>query len=215
VLFNGTPVPLYTVIGADNLINLTVPSNLPVTGTATVKVQTSTGVSSSFTLPLGPADVGIFRLSADAAHPIQGAVTVANSAWRVMPASTAAIYGFPACTGLAPAAACGQPAPTGTNIVIYFTGGGLATPNGAPSGQPVPTGTVAPADGSVIYETVQTPSVTIGGISAPVLFSGIAPGTAAEYQINTTIPAGVQPGDSVPVVVTFGNSSDTVTIAVQ
>jgi len=52
-------------------------------------------------------------------------------------------------------------------------------------------------------------------VSAPVLFSGIAPGTAAEYQINTTIPTGVQPGDSVPVVVTFGNTSDTVTIAVQ
>jgi uncharacterized protein (TIGR03437 family) len=215
VFFNGTPAPLYSVVGADDLINLAVPSSLPTTGTATVTVRTTTGVSSSFTLPLGSADVGIFRLSADPAHANQGAVTIANSAWRVMPASTATVYGFPACTGLSPASTCGQPAPVGSDIVIYLTGGGLATPNGTPSGQPIPTGSVAPADGSVIYETVQTPTVTIGGVSATVAFSGIAPGTAAEYQINTTIPTGVASGDSVPVVITFGNSSDTVTIAVQ
>src|SRR5579872_3983858 len=46
----------------------------------------------------------------------------------------------------------------------------------------------------------RTPTLTIGGIPAPVLFSGIAPGTAAEYQINTVIPPGVTPGDDVPVV---------------
>jgi uncharacterized protein (TIGR03437 family) len=55
----------------------------------------------------------------------------------------------------------------------------------------------------------------IGGIAAQVGFSGIAPGTAAEYQLNTTIPAGVQPGESVPVVIAMGDSSDTVTIAIQ
>ncbi|MEO7145239.1 MAG: SGNH/GDSL hydrolase family protein [Bryobacteraceae bacterium] len=215
VLFDGTPAPLYDVVGAVDLINVAVPSNLPASGAAMVTVQTSTGTSSTFTLPLGPTDVGIFRLLADPAHPNQGAVTIANSAWRVMPASTAAIYGFPSCAGLYPGSTCGQPAAVSSDIVIYLTGGGLATPNGTPGGQPVPSGSVAPADGSVIYETVQTPTVTIGGVSAPVAFSGIAPGSAAEYQINTTIPAGVQSGDSVPVVVTFGSHSDTVTIAIQ
>jgi uncharacterized protein (TIGR03437 family) len=99
--------------------------------------------------------------------------------------------------------------------VIYFTGGGKATPNGEPNGKPVATGSVAPADGSVVYKTVATPALKIGGLDAPVLFSGIAPGTAAEYQINTTIPPGVTPSDDVAVVLTIGNSSDTVTIAVQ
>ena len=175
VSFNGTPAPLYGVIGADNLINVTIPSDLPATGTATVVVRTSAGASSTFTLPLGPSDVGIFRLSADAAHPNQGAVTIANSAWRVMPATTAAIYGFPTCAGLSPTSACGQPASVGSDIVIYLTGGGLATPNGAPSGQPVTTGSVAPADGSVIYKTVQAPSVTIGGVSAASRLFGDRP----------------------------------------
>jgi uncharacterized protein (TIGR03437 family) len=215
VLFNGTAAPLYYVNGADNLINLAVPSNLPTTGTATLNVQTVAGLSADFTLPLGPTDTGVFRLPADPTYANNGAVTIANSLWLVVPAATATAYGLTSCTGLQPVNSCGQPAAAGSNIVIYLTGGGLATPNGNPSGQPVPTGSIAPANGSTIYDTVQTPTVTIGGISAPVAFSGIAPGNAAEYQINTTIPMGVQSGNSVPVVVTFGSTSDTVTIAVQ
>jgi uncharacterized protein (TIGR03437 family) len=223
VLFNGTPAPLYYVNGApaglsNGLINLGVPSNLGTSGTAAVTVQTYAGTSANYTLNLAPFDVGIFRLSADPAHPNNGAITIANSQWLVMPASTAAVYGLRACTGLSPATLCGQPAHVGNSIVIYFTGGGLATPNGSPSGQPLASGSVAPVSGNPLYETVQTPVVTIGGVTVPasqVTFSGIAPGTAWEYQINTTIPAGVATGDSVPVVVTFGSSSDTVTISVQ
>jgi uncharacterized protein (TIGR03437 family) len=80
----------------------------------------------------------------------------------------------------------------------------------------LPTGSVAPANGSVLYQTVQTPIVTIGGVSTPVLFSGIAPGFAGEYQINIQVPGGVTPGDDVPVVVSMPNgASDSVTIAVH
>jgi len=223
VLFNGAPAPLYYVNGApaglsNGLINLGVPSNLGTSGTATLTVQTYAGTSANYTLTLAPSDVGIFRLSADPAHPNNGAITIANSQWLVMPASTATVYGLRACTGLSPANLCGQPAHAGNQISIYFTGGGLATPNGAPSGQPLASGSVAPVNGNPLYETVQAPVVTIGGVTVPssqVTFSGIAPGTAWEYQINTTIPSGVATGDSVPVVVTFGSSSDTVTISVQ
>ena len=215
VMFNGTPAPLYYVNGAVNLINLAVPSELAGSTAATLVVQTPNGPTPNISLPLAATDTGIFRLAADPAHPNQGAIELPGSQWLVMPATTAAAYKLTACTGLPKTSICGQPAPAGSDIVIYLTGGGLATPNGAPSGQPVPTGSVAPADGSILYRTVATPTVTIGGLSAPVNFSGIAPGTAAEYQINTTIPNGVQSGDAVPVKVTFGSTSDTVTIAVQ
>ena len=67
----------------------------------------------------------------------------------------------------------------------------------------------------MIYKTVVTPTITIGGLPATVGFSGIAPGTGSEYQINTVIPAGVVGGDAVPVILTFGTSSDTFTIAVK
>jgi uncharacterized protein (TIGR03437 family) len=213
VLFNGKATPLYSVTPSANQINLVAPSEL--TGsTATVNVQNASGLSSNFTLTLSPDSVGVFRIP-DPSHPNNGAVQIAGTTWDVLPASTASFYGFPSCAGAPAVAACAQPAKPGDNIVLYFTGGGLATPNGDPSGQPVPTGSLAPVSGNPLYRTVQMPTLTIGGIPAPIQFSGIAPGTAAEYQLNTQIPAGTPPGDSISVVVTFPNSSDTVTIAVQ
>ena len=215
VLFNGNPAPLYYVNPSLNLINVMAPAELPGTGTATIAVQDASDVSQSYTLAMSAVDVGLFRLSLDPAHPNNGAVRIANTALIVMPASTTPFYNLPTCAGLPQTAQCGGPAAPGASISIYFTGGGVATPNGSPSGSPVSTGSVAPLDGSILYETVQTPTVTIGGINAPPSFSGIAPGTGSEYQINIVIPAGVQTGDNVPVVVTIGNSTDTVTISVQ
>ncbi len=211
VLFNGTAVPLYNVVPSANLINVVVPSELPESGTANVTIVNQNGASQNLTLNLAPADVGIFRIPADSSNPSRqiAAATIANTAWNVLPAATAAAYRYSPCPSQTPLAVCAGPAHPGDSIVIFFTGGGRVTPN------QVPTGSVAPLDGSVIYRTAVTPALKIGGLDAPVLFSGISPGTAAEYQINTVIPAGVTPGDDVPVVLSFGSSSDTVTIAVQ
>jgi uncharacterized protein (TIGR03437 family) len=75
---------------------------------------------------------------------------------------------------------------------------------------------LAPADGSIVYQTVDTPGVTIGGVPAQVTLSAIVPGNAGLYQIQTSVPDGVQAGDDVAVVVTMpSGSSDTVTIAVS
>ena len=214
VLFNGKAVPLYAITPSANQINVVVPSELPSSGTTSINVQNSSGVSQDMTLTLAQDSVGVFRIP-DSSHPNNGAVVLNGTTWLVMPASTAAFYNFQPCTGMPVIAVCAQPAKPGDNIAIYFTGGGLATPNGNPSGSPVPTGSLSPLSGNPLYQTVETPTITIGGLIAPVQFSGIAPGTAAEYQLNTQIPLGVQLGDSVPVVVKFANSSDTVTIAVQ
>jgi uncharacterized protein (TIGR03437 family) len=80
----------------------------------------------------------------------------------------------------------------------------------------LPTGSVAPADGSVLYKTVQTPTVTVGGVATPVQFSGIAPGFSGLYQVNVQVPGGITPGDDVPIVVSMPNGvSDSATIAVH
>jgi len=216
VTINGIPATLYNVLPSANLINLVVPSELPETGTSNVTISNSTGVTQGLSLTMASTDVGVFRIP-DLTNPNRqiAAATIANTAWLVLPTATAAAYKFAPCPAASGAASCGGPAHPGDSIVLYFTGGGKATPNGDPNGNPVPTGSVAPADGSVVYKTVRTPTLTIGGITAPVQFSGIAPGTAAEYQINTTIPTGITPGDDVPVVLTIGTSSDTVTISVK
>jgi len=216
VLFNNKAAPLYFVLGSTNQINLVLPSELPETGSVNVNVQNATGPSAIFTLTMAPTDVGIFPLTDPSnASRRNGAVLTANTAWRVMPVSMAKALGLPACTGLPASALCGQPASVGDAIQIYFTGGGKATPNGDPTKSPLASGSIAPADGSVIYKTVQTPTLTIGGIPAQVLFSGIAPGNAGLYQVNAVIPAGVASGDDVPIVLTFGATSDTATIAVK
>ena len=214
--FNGTPLPLYTLINLPpylGLINTALPSNTGSSGTGVVTVKNSAGASQSYTIELAPADVGVFRLPGPNA-PNQGVVLLTTAYAFAMPAAVAASYGLPACAGLPITTPCGQPALAGSKIVIYYTGGGLATPGGDPNGAPLALGSVAPVDGSVLYKTVLQPTVSIGGLPATVDFSGIAPGTAAEYQLNTTIPAGVTAGSNVPVMITMGSSNDTVTIAV-
>jgi len=216
VLVNGGAVPLYTVAGSKGQINFVLPSELGEYGTAFVEVTNPVGTSEAFQLTLAPDSVGLFRIK-DPTDPGRqnGAVLFANTAWKVLPVSMATALGLPGCANATAATVCGQPAMVGDQVQVFATGLGKATPNGNPNGKVLPTGSLAPADGSVLYQTLQVPAVTIGGVPAVVSFSGIAPGSAAEYQINVAIPGGVQPGDSVPVKVTMPDgSTDTVTIAV-
>jgi uncharacterized protein (TIGR03437 family) len=104
-------------------------------------------------------------------------------------------------------AAAGTPVSRGGYIAIYCTGLGAVT------NQPA-TGAIAPD--SPLSSTVTKPIVTIGGLAAGVTFAGLAPGFVGLYQVNAGVPAGVSPGNAVPVVIMMGNSaSNTVTIAVQ
>ena len=71
----------------------------------------------------------------------------------------------------------------------------------------------------LVFTRVQ-PTVTIGGQTARVLFSGMAPGWVGLWQINVQIPAeipaSVTPGSAVPLTITAdGVTSNTVTIAVE
>jgi uncharacterized protein (TIGR03437 family) len=79
----------------------------------------------------------------------------------------------------------------------------------------------APADGGAapsnpLASTSTEAQVTIGGVAATAIFTGLAPGYVGLYQVNVLVPAAVAAGNAVPVVVSIGGvSSNTVTIAVQ
>jgi len=98
-----------------------------------------------------------------------------------------------------------QPARLGTTVMIFATGAGAVAP-------PVPAGQAAPA--IPLSGTPQNPTVTIGGVPAHVAFSGLAPGYAGLWQINAVIPGSAPTGDDIPVQISLGSASNTVTMAI-
>lgn len=102
-----------------------------------------------------------------------------------------------------------NPARRGSVVQIFATGAGETTP-ALLAGEP------APASGNPLVLTNVQPTVTIGGQTARVQFSGMAPGYVGLWQINAEVPVDVAPGSAVPLVVSAGGvASNTVTIAVE
>ena len=101
----------------------------------------------------------------------------------------------------------GNPAKRGAVAQLFLNGLGAVT-NQPASG--------SPASAANLARTQQTPVVTIGGQPAQVVFSGLAPGFPALYQVNVVVPQGVTPGSAVPVTVSVGGKpSKEATLPVQ
>ena len=99
-----------------------------------------------------------------------------------------------------------NPAVRGQTVALYVNGLGPVT-NTPPSGDP--------ASSTTLSQTASTPTVTIGGVNAPVSFSGLAPGFAGLYQINVTVPSTITAGNQPIVVSIGGQTSKTSGISVQ
>jgi uncharacterized protein (TIGR03437 family) len=59
------------------------------------------------------------------------------------------------------------------------------------------------------------PAISIGGIPASVLFSGLTPQFPGVNQLNVMVPSGVAAGDSVPMQIQLGGITQQATIAVS
>ena len=94
----------------------------------------------------------------------------------------------------------------GEVLQIFATGQGEVSPA-------VDDGARAPS--TPLALTTGLPEVTIGGRPASVRFTGLAPGFVGVWQINAAIPADAPVGTAVPLIVTFGRVSNTLSLAIQ
>ncbi len=90
-----------------------------------------------------------------------------------------------------------NPVSSGQVIQLFANGLGPVT-NQPASGDPAPA--------SPLAQTTNLPVVSIGGQSATVAFSGLAPGFSALYQVNVVVPPGLSPGIQ-PVTISVGEAT--------
>jgi len=129
-------------------------------------------------------------------------------------ASAPAIFTVSAGTGLAEAVnqngtlnSTVDAAPRGSVISLYATGEGVTNPAGI-DGQPAASSSPQP---------VLPTTITIGGMTADVLYAAETPGFVGLFLVNARIPATLPTTGLVPVVLTVGTaaSQNGVTIAVR
>jgi len=182
--------PLYFV--SPGQVSFQIPWELAGQTQASLSVLSGGVRSGPLTISLAPAGPGIFTVNSQGTE--QGVILISNTASFAAPAGS--IPGVDA-----------RPAKAGDYLTIYCAGLGDVT-NRPASGAASPGGPLA--------STIATPTVTIGGVSAPAAFSGLSPSLVALYQVNVQVPGGVTPGNAVPVAISIGGAtSNTVTIAVQ
>jgi uncharacterized protein (TIGR03437 family) len=160
-------------------------------GTVPLTVTSGDLTSVPIRVTVAAQSPGIFLLNSAG----QAAALVAGTSWIVAPVG---------------AYAGSRPARRGEYITIYCTG------LGAVSNQPA-TGALASST-SLSSTTGSAVSVSIGGISAPISFSGLAPEFLGLYQVNVQVPSNSPTGSAVPLTISMGGADSnqaTVTIAVS
>ncbi len=188
VLIQNRPLPLYYV--SPGQINALIPVALSADKQQLTVIRNGTR-SAGVDVLVTHVQPGLFSL--DGSGQGQGAILISNTSLVAGPASTSR-----------PA----QPVQRGQFISIYCTGLGPV------NGDPPQDGDATPV--SPLLKTTASPKVTIGGVDAPVSFSGLAPTLVGVYLVNVQVPDAVGPGDDIPVTLTMDNfPSNTVTIAVR
>jgi uncharacterized protein (TIGR03437 family) len=188
VMLGNTPLPLQYV--GPNQINALVPTSIPTNTTQQLIVQRDSTQAAALSVSLADSQPGIYTVNQQGSG--QGAVLTSDN---VLAAPTGGAF------------AGAHPATRGSNIQVFATGLGPVM-NAPPDGAPAPS--------SPLASTLRNVTATIGGVSAPVLFSGLAPGFVGLYQVNVTVPPTAPAGDAIALVLTQDNvSSNPVTIAIQ
>jgi len=183
-------------------VNFQVPMEIA-PGNAKVEVFYKDALVATGTITVARSAPGVFSLAASG----KGQAAALNS--------DGSINGDPA----KPVVAGTSPIPVapGGVLIVYATGAGAVLKDYASGRLAAPlSGQAAACDGSVLYATMTTPVVTIGGKNAEVLFSGLAPCYVGLWQLNIRVPADAPPGMETPLVITSDQqTSNATTVAIR
>jgi uncharacterized protein (TIGR03437 family) len=98
-----------------------------------------------------------------------------------------------------------NPVHSNDQIWIYATGLGATSPE-------VASGTAAPSAPPAL--TVIAPDVRLGNVPLAVSYAGLVPGQVGVYQINARAPANVPTGTEIPLTITQGGVTASITLRV-
>ena len=155
-----------------------------VDGNAQMTLRTPGGISDNFNFSILPAAPSIFRTGTAGPETGLATITRADNGELVTPTN---------------------PVHPGDSIVIWATGLGRTFP-------PIDAGLASPSDplsGAVII-----PQVLLGGVALEVQYAGLAPGSVGLYQINAVVPKSVPLGLEIPLAISQGGSSTTLSVRV-
>jgi uncharacterized protein (TIGR03437 family) len=203
---NGEPAPMYYAIAAQASVQL--PWSVKA-GTATIVVTRNGNSSPPQAMQVATFSPGIFTVTQNGlgmalafnavAITVNGKPTLAIA----QPAGST-----PGLTAI--------PAKAGDHLFVYATGLGPVTPTINDGAAPCALSGCKSTDRQ--RTTTTQPQVLVGGVSAHIEFSGLAPQFVGVYQLQFTVPAGVSPGNAVPLQIKIGGAESDpakVTIAVQ
>jgi uncharacterized protein (TIGR03437 family) len=178
VMINGAPAPISYV--SPTQISVVVPYLVAVPAVAQIYVINNNAASNVVTEYTGSTSVGVFTN-----NPVGGI------------GYAAALHPNESVISKS------SPAQVGETVAVYLSGMGVVS-------QPVPDG--APAPSNPLSITTTKPLVFLLDASghylqATVAFSGLAPGYAGLYQINFTVPSGLDSGNAYLEII--GPDSDT------
>ena len=187
VWFDGIAAPvLYAAAGQ---VNVVAPYAIANEANTSVRVEYLGAFSPALSVPVLPAQPGVFTLNGQGTGPAAVLNALLNQPYSVNSAA--------------------NPVPRGDYIMIYATGEGAMSPAGV-DGLVALAASPGPPPPAV--------TVQIGGQPATVSYAGNAPGfVEGAFQVNAIVPTTVTPGSAVPIVVAVGTASSlaTATIAVQ
>ena len=178
VTFDGVPAPLFYVSGG--FVAAQTPTSLTPGTNTSIKVTTGTGSSIAVSIPVVPANPGIFTVDVGG----NGQAKAINQ--------DGTQNGDGMVTG------SDKPVPRGNVIQLFASGLGPLSP-AIPQGTPAPT--------SPLSTTTLPVTATIANVPATVQYAGAAPGLIGVYQVNVQVPLAAPSGADRITLTAGGNSS--------